>query len=83
MNRQVGVATINLLTSEGQAIPLSVLIVPHIATPLQNTASISIASLPHLQNLQLAHPLAVEQEFEISLLVGAEHYWDVVGDHIV
>ena len=83
LNRQVGVVTINLLTSNGQAIPLSVLIVPHIATPLQNTANINITSLPHLQNLQLAHPLAVEQKFEISLLVGADHYCDIVGDHIV
>ena len=74
---------INLLTNDGQAIPLSVLVVPRIATPLQNTVSISVTQLPHLQNLQLAHPLAAEQEFEISLLVGADHYWDIVGDHIV
>ena len=39
--------------------------------------------LSHLQNLQLAHPLAAKQEFKISLLVGADHYWDIVGDHIV
>ena len=64
-------------------IPLSVLVVPCIATPLQNTVSISVTHLPHLQNLQLAHPLAPEREFKISLLVGADHYWDTVGDHIV
>ena len=83
LNRQIDVAMINLLTSDGQAIRLSVLVIPRIATPLQNTASISVTHLPHLQNLQLAHPLASEQEFEISLLVGADHYWDIVGDHIV
>ena len=77
---------INLLTNDGHAIPLSVLIVPRIATPLQNITSISVTHSPHLQNLQnlqLAHPLSAEQEFEISLLVGADHYWDIVGDHIV
>jgi len=83
LNQQLGVAMINLLTGDGQAVPLSVLVVPRIATPLQNTASISVACLPHLQNLQLAHPLAAEQEFEISVLVGADHYWDIVGDHII
>ena len=83
LNRQIDVAMINLLTNDGQAVPLSVLVVPRIATPLQNTASISVTQLPHLQNLQLTHPLAAEQEFEISLLVGADHYWDIVGDHIV
>jgi len=83
LSRQVGVAMINLLTSDGQAVPLSVLLVPRIATPLQNTTSISVACLPHLHNLQLAHPLNAEQEFDISLLVGAHHYWDIVGDHIM
>lgn len=74
---------INLLTTDGQVVPLSVLVVPRIATPLQNTTSISMTHLPHFQNLQLAHPLDAEQEFEISLLVGVDHYWDIVGDHIV
>jgi len=38
--------------------------------------------LPHLQKLSLAHPLT-EKEFDISLLVGADHYWDIVGDNVV
>ena len=63
------------MINDGQA-PLSVLVVPRIATPLQNIMSISMTHLPHLQNLQLAHPLAA-QEFEISLLVGADHYWAI------
>ena len=83
LSRQVGVAMINLLTSDGQTVPLSVLVVPRIATPLQNITSISVACLPHLQNLQLAHPLNAEQEFDISSLDGVNHYWDIVGDHIV
>ena len=29
------------------------------------------------------HPLTAEREFEILLLVGADHYWDIVGDRIV
>jgi len=33
--------------------------------------------------LQLAYPLAAEQEVKISLLVGVDHYWDIVGNHIV
>ena len=85
LSHQIDVAMINLLTNDGQAILLSVLVVPRIATPMQNTASISVThvQLPHLQNFQLTHPLAAEQEFEISLLVGADHYWDIVGDHTV
>ena len=83
LNHQTDVTMINLLTNDRQAILLSVLVVLRIATPLQNTVSASVTHLPHLQNLQLAHPLAAEQELEISLLVGEDHYWDIVGDHIV
>ena len=82
-SRTLDVANLNLLTRHGEAVQLSVLIVLFIAAPLQNTFSISIASLPHLCGLQLAHPLTAEREFEISLLIGADYYWDIVGDHIV
>ena len=82
-SRQVDVAMVNLLTKSEDVVPLSVLVVPNIATPLQNTASISVTHLSHLRDLQLAHTLTAEREFEISLLVGADHYWDIVGDHIV
>ena len=83
LNRQMDVVMIHLLGNDGQTTPLSVLVIPRIATPIQHTASISMTHLPHLQNLQLAHPLTAEREFEISLLVGADHYWDIVGDHVV
>ena len=47
----------------------SVLVVLFIATPLQNTCHISVTNLPHLHNLQLAHPITAEREFKISLLI--------------
>ena len=31
----------------------------------------------------LAHPLNADKEFDVSLLVGVDHYWDIVGDAIV
>ena len=83
LNQEVNVAVISLDTLTGQTIPMTVLVVPHIATPLQNTVTLNVAHLPHLQNLPLAHPLSADKEFDISLLVGADHYWDVVGDVIV
>ena len=83
LKHQVNVATINLLSLSGQAIPLTVLVVPRIATPIQNTVTLNVTRLPHLQNLTLAHPLTADKEFDISLLVGADHYWDIVGDDVV
>ena len=42
-----------------------------------------ISQLPHLKRLPLTHPITATKNFEISLLVGADFYWDFVGDHIV
>ena len=43
----------------------------------------SLAELPHLIGLNLALPGTTEDHFEITLLVGADHYWDIVEDHII
>ena len=83
LNREVSVAKISLLTLSGQPISITVLVVPRIATPLQNTVTLSVTRLPHLQSLTLAHPLTAEKEFNISLLVGADHYWDIFGNNVI
>jgi hypothetical protein len=36
-----------------------------------------------LRQLKLAHPVTSDKNFEISLLIGADHYWDFVEDHII
>ena len=65
-SRTLDTAIINLRTRSGETLRLSVLIVLFIATPLQNTCCINVTSLPHLHNLQLAHPLTADREFKIS-----------------
>ena len=80
-SRTLDTVIVNLLTKSGETLQLSVLVVPFIATPLQNTCHVSVANLPYLHDLQLALPFISEPEFKISLLVGADHYWDIVGDH--
>ena len=67
----------------GQLIPLTVLIVPTIASPIHNVNQNSISNLPYLAGLRLAHPVSSSEQSTISLLIGADHYWDVVEDHIV
>ena len=51
--------------------------------PLKLSATSSVRALPYLQGLQLAHPINIDGDFNISLLIGADHYWDIVEDHIV
>lgn len=54
-----------------------------IAAPLQNTYHTHLLTMKHLNGLQLANPVTRDSKFEISLLIGADYYWQFVGDHIV
>jgi len=77
------VGLLQIRTTTRQLIPLSALVVPTIVTPVLNPINTEVLQLPHLQGLQLAHPVTTADNFEISLLIGADHYWELVGDHIV
>jgi len=64
-------------------VPLSALVVPTIATPITNPTDTEVLKLPHLRELPLAQPVTTAENFEISLLIGADYYWELVRDHIV
>jgi hypothetical protein len=74
---------INLNTEDGEKIPIQVLIIPTIAVPQKSFPTAEIRNLPYLNGLKLAHPMTTDDHFHISLLIGADHYWDVVEDEIV
>ena len=82
-NKSMPVTTVHIRTQSGDLVPISVLIVPTIAVPLKITATSRVKELPYLQGLQLAHPITTDGDFHISLLIGADHYWDIVEDHII
>ena len=75
--------TINIESITGEKIPVSVLVVPKIATPLQNRIRTNVRTLPYLKGTPLAHPITSDEKFEVSLLIGADHYWEIVQDHII
>ena len=78
------VTTIKVVSCTGEMIPLSVLVVPKIAAPLQCITSSKLQELPYLKNLTLAHPIMKEDsQFDVSLLIGVDHYWKIVEDHVV
>ena len=81
--RQLPLATVNVLTTSGEKIPLHVLVVEKIATPLQTHMHQGMEDLTHLRGLKLAHPITSDQSFDVSLLIGADHYWDLVEDHVI
>ena len=72
-----------LETITGGRLPLSVLLVPTIAAPVQRITHCTIDKLPYLKGLQLANPMTAGEQFKVTLLIGADHHWQVVKDHIV
>ena len=78
----IDTATVYLLTDSREKKAIDVLIVPTIAVPLGNRQRDAV-SLPYLRGLKLAHPLTGEDIFSISLLNGADKYWDIVGNRVV
>lgn len=82
-SRSLGVAKIKLVTNTGETIPLSVLIVPKIAAPLQTIKSSQLHELPHLRYLTLAHPITGDLQFDVSLLIGVDYYWQIVEDDVI
>ena len=61
------------MTTSGEKIPLRVLVVEKIATPLQTHLQQGVEDLPHLRGLKLAHLSTSDESFDVSLLIGADH----------
>jgi len=81
-NNQVSLINFVLETTQGD-VKISALVVPKIAAPIQNFVNSDLRNLAHLQGLTLAHPVSSIEKFEISLLIGVDYYWEIVGNHIV
>ena len=76
-------ATVFVMTDSNQKIPIRVHIVSSIATPIDNRKLQAVRDLPYLLGLKLAHSVTRDTAFTISLLIGADHYWDIVEDEII
>ena len=81
--RRLPVATVLIQTLNKGHIPISVLLVPKLAAPIRNSIRAHLDKLPYLQELPLAHPLTSEENFHISILIGADYYWQFIQDRIV
>ena len=80
--RHLPVATVYLQAQTLELIPINVLVVPQIAHPIQSYAR-NQSNFPYLNGLKLAHPALDDEEFDISVLVGADFYWDIVEDRVI
>ena len=80
---QVDFATVYLRSDTDERIPIHLVIIPTIAAPQNCFLTGDIRNLPHLRDLKLAHPVTSDDQFQISLLIGADHYWDIVENDII
>ena len=60
-------------TLNGSQIPISVLIVPQLAAPSRNSVRACLRVISYLQKLSLAHPVTGDENFEISIFIGADY----------
>ena len=81
--KQVDIATVYILSDSNERIPTQVVIIPTIAAAQNSFLTADIRNLPHLRDLKLAHPVTTDDQFHISLLIGADHYWDIVENDII
>ena len=70
-------------SADGGEVLISVLVVPKIAAPLQNAIPLPGDQYPYLHGLQLVHPVGSANKFEITLLIGADFYWNIVQDKVI
>ena len=82
-NQTLPVTTIYLRTTDGGEIPISVLVVPRISQPLSNLPFSYVKELPYLKGLDLTHAVSDNQEFDISVLIGADFYWSIVQETVI
>ena len=55
---------------------------PTIAVPVRNQIR-ATAHLPYLRGLKLGHSVSEDDILNISLLRGADKYWEIVEDHVI
>ena len=81
--KRINTATVYLETTQKEIIPIHVIIVPTIPAPLTTYTGANVRDLPHLRGLTLAHVNVDDSPFTVDILIGADHYWDVVGNKVI
>ena len=80
--RSLKVTSFQIQSVTGPNINIRALITPEISTSMRKHVDDSVLNLPYLKHLQLAEPPDTEI-FDIEILIGADYYWDIVGDNVV
>ena len=74
---------VKIHTMYGERIPISELVVPRIASPIQNSIRMTLLHLPHIMGIKLAYQVTDDENFELSILIGADYYKTFVEDQVM
>lgn len=77
------VVKFSIIDRHGSPIGVQAIVILHIVDPLSDPHRAELLSLPHLKKLKLAHPVSTKSTFEVDILVGADTYWNIVGDQVI
>ena len=81
--KRIDTAIIYLETSQEGTILIRLITVPTIAAPLPTYTGANVRGFLHLKGLSLAHINVHDSPFTVDILVGADHYWDIVENEVV
>jgi hypothetical protein len=83
-DRQVrDVVQLKVLTKNSDPLILATVVVPHICDPIRAPPITATGAHEHLNGLELADSDYLGGELEIDVLVGSDHYWEVVTGRII
>lgn len=78
------VIQLRISTKDGEHLTLPTVVVPHICDPVSaQPINISQASYGHLAGLELADAGDIGSSLEVDLLIGSDHYWQVVTGQVM
>ena len=82
-SQDFNIVKLNIKTQAGNYIQITAVVVPQISTPIRNMPVRDINKFQHLRNIKLAHPPTDDKTSDITVLIGADYYWDIVENHTI
>ena len=79
--RRLEMTTVDIITVQGENPPMASCCSTYCHS-LKRQHNADINNMPHLKGLRLAHPVS-SGDFSINLLIGTDHYWNIVQDTII
>ena len=77
------VTKVDIIGRNGASVTVEVVILEQLVEPLDDPYRKVVNSLSYLQGLPLAHPTSELSTFSVNILIGANFFWDLVGDKYI